>query len=159
MSNVTRKDLYAGLLETMRESASRTLMLHQAVAERFGLNPTDLKCLDLARNEDRLTAGRLAELTGLRTSSVTAVLDRLERRGLVERRRDPADRRKVIVVATGLHLERGTAIFGDLADRVTAILDDYDESALVAYLDIARRLNEAARDITGTVSAAGDVTS
>jgi hypothetical protein len=30
-------------------------MLHQAIAERFGLNSTDLKCLDLARNDRQLT--------------------------------------------------------------------------------------------------------
>ena len=45
-----------------------------------------------------LTAGRLADLTGLTSGGVTNVLDRLERAGLVQRRRDPADRRKVIVV-------------------------------------------------------------
>lgn len=75
----------------MREQASRTLMFHQAVADRAGLGPTEMKALDLARSEDRLTAGRLAEVTGLSTSATTSLLDRLERRGFVERRRDPAD--------------------------------------------------------------------
>jgi DNA-binding MarR family transcriptional regulator len=45
-----------------------------------------------------MTAGRLADLTGLTSGGVTNVLDRLERAGLVQRQRDPADRRKVIAV-------------------------------------------------------------
>ncbi|MEV1200372.1 hypothetical protein [Microbispora rosea] len=38
----------------MRENAGRGLVLHQAIADRFGLGPTDLKCLDLARHEPRM---------------------------------------------------------------------------------------------------------
>lgn len=144
------------LLAVLRESASRSLMLHQTIAGRFGLNPTDIKCLDLARDEPSLTAGRLAELTGMSTSAITAVLDRLERRGFVERRRDPADRRKVIVVATGEHIRRTTEIFARLAEATATILDDYDEEQLAAFVDIGRRLNAAARDFTATLSAEFD---
>ena len=70
----------------------------------------------------RRAAGRLAELTGMSTSAITAVLDRLERRGFVERRRDPADRRKVIVVATGEHIRRTTEIFARLAEATATIV-------------------------------------
>lgn len=152
-SEGVRSQLYEDLFDAMRENASRTLMLHQGVAERFGLNPTDIKCLDLARDEERLTAGRLAELTGLRTSSVTAVLDRLEARGLVERRRDPADRRKVIVAATGAHLAEGAAIFDELAARVRRILDGYDEATLTGFLAVTRELSHGARDFTAELTA------
>lgn len=58
MSRDRRATLIAALTDQMRDSATRAVMLHQAIAERFGLNSTDLKCLDLARNERQLTAGR-----------------------------------------------------------------------------------------------------
>jgi len=45
----------------------------------------------------RLTAGRLAELTGLTTGAPIGVVDRLERAGFVRRERDASDRRRVIV--------------------------------------------------------------
>jgi DNA-binding MarR family transcriptional regulator len=80
-----------------RRLSARTLLFHQAIADRLGLNPTDLKCLDLARAERDITAGRIAELTGLTTAAVTSVIDRLERSGLIRREKDPGDRRKVIV--------------------------------------------------------------
>src|SRR5438309_10315862 len=81
-----------------RELSGVTLMLHSRLAEQLGLSATDHKCLELAmRAEGPLTAGRLAELSGLSTGAVTGVIDRLERAGYVSRARDPNDRRKVLV--------------------------------------------------------------
>jgi DNA-binding MarR family transcriptional regulator len=146
MSGSRRQQLYADLIDAMRDSASRTLMLHQAVAERLGLSSTDIKALDLSRNEPELTAGRLAELTGLRTSSVTALLDRLERRGMIVRRRDTADRRKVIIEATGAHIVPNQPIFEAIESDVRRVLDDYSDDQLAAFLSLYARLNEMARE-------------
>lgn len=152
MSERRRTRQREDLLAVMRENASRAVMLHQTIADRFGLNSTDIKCLDLARDEQQLTAGRLAELTGMSTSAITAVLDRLERRGFVERRRDPADRRKVIVVTTGEHVRRNAEVFARLAAEISGLLDDYDEEQLAAFLAIGRRINEATRTFTATLT-------
>src|SRR5688572_7357764 len=85
----------------MREHSALTVMFHARVAEQMGLSATDEKCLDLAmRAEGPLTAGRIAELSGLSTGAVTGVIDRLERAGYVRRVRDPHDRRKVLVEVT-----------------------------------------------------------
>jgi DNA-binding MarR family transcriptional regulator len=47
--------------------------------------------------EGRMTAGRLAELTGLTTGAITGVIDRMEKAGFVRRERDDSDRRKVFI--------------------------------------------------------------
>src|SRR6201996_5277661 len=109
-----RDELLAQRARVSREGASRALMLHQAVADRFGLGPSDIKCLDLARDEPDLTAGRIAAVTGLSASAAPPVLDRLERAGLIERVRDTADRRKVRVRSTG----RREAALGDVFTEV-----------------------------------------
>ena len=44
-----------------------------------------------------MTAGQLAELSGLTTGAVTGLVDRLEKSGFVKRERDPKDRRKVVI--------------------------------------------------------------
>ena len=44
-----------------------------------------------------MPAGRLAELTGLTTGAVTAIIDRLEEAGYLRRTDDPKDRRRTIV--------------------------------------------------------------
>src|SRR5262249_45506440 len=73
-----------------------SVMFHAGVAEQLGLPAPDNKCLALAaRGGQPMTAGRIAELSGLSTGAVTGVIDRLERAGYVRRVRDPHDRRKV----------------------------------------------------------------
>ncbi|MFJ5309984.1 hypothetical protein [Streptomyces sp. NPDC088350] len=53
-------------------------MFNQAVADRLGLHPTDLQCLNLLTLEaGPVTTGRIAELTGLTTGSATRLVDRL----------------------------------------------------------------------------------
>ena len=136
----SRGALLGAIGEQLRLQSGLALVLHQSVAERYGLNPTDLKCLDIAAREPEVTAGRIAELTAMSTSAVTALLDRLERRGFIERRRDAADRRKVIVVSTGRH-ERGLGeIYAPLAAATGAVLDSYSDTELQLLLGFLQRL-------------------
>lgn len=84
--------------ELGREMSTLAVLRHARIAEQMGLSATDHKALGLAaRAEGPLTAGRIAQLTGLSTGAVTGVIDRLERAGFVRRVRDTEDRRKVLV--------------------------------------------------------------
>lgn len=143
-----RADLIAAIEDAVRDNGARGQLLHQAIAERFGLNPTDMKCVDLARSEPRLTAGRLAEITGMSTSATTAVLDRMEKAGFIERVRDPADRRRVIVVSTGRREQELAAAFSPLKDVMTAVLESYDDDQLALIAQFTQRVNELLRDLT-----------
>ncbi|MDG6104088.1 MarR family transcriptional regulator [Dactylosporangium aurantiacum] len=141
----SRAELLGAIGAQMRLQSSLGLVLHQSVADRFGLNPTDLKCLDLAAREPDLTAGRIAELTAMSTSAVTALLDRLERRGFIERRRDPTDRRRVYVVSTGRHERELATIYAPLATATGAVLDSYSDDELRLLLGFLERLTAASR--------------
>ena len=44
----SRRDLLAAIGDLLRLQSGLALVLHRAVAERFELHPTDLKCLDVA---------------------------------------------------------------------------------------------------------------
>src|SRR5690348_11776952 len=81
-----------------RELSTVMVLFHSRIAEQMGLSGTDHKCLELVlRSAEPITAGRIAQLSGLSTGAVTGVIDRLEQRGFVRRVRDPHDRRKVLV--------------------------------------------------------------
>src|SRR5262245_58816371 len=96
-SGHSRAALEAALELALRETSAQTVLFSQAVADHVGLNATDLEALDLLVRHGAMTAGRLAELTGLTTGAVTGLVDRLERRGYVRREAHPSDRRSVVV--------------------------------------------------------------
>jgi DNA-binding MarR family transcriptional regulator len=134
----------AELDREIRLMGARSVMLSQAVASRLGLSPADLETLDLLSTNGPLTAGRLAELTGLTTGAITGMVDRLEEAGLVRRERDTEDRRRVIV-----HLvpDRGRAIarlYEPLARAMAELNGRYTAEQLALMLDYTRRGNAIA---------------
>jgi DNA-binding MarR family transcriptional regulator len=86
------------LENAMRKASAQGAMFAKAVADRAGISSSDMDCMDFLNLEGRMTAGRLAELTGLTTGAITGVVDRLENAGFVRRERDESDRRKVFIV-------------------------------------------------------------
>jgi DNA-binding MarR family transcriptional regulator len=115
----------------MREQSALTVMFHTKVAEQMGLSATDEKCLDLAMRADGpLTAGRLAELSGLSTGAVTGVIDRLEHAGFVRRVRDPHDRRKVLVEVTSHDLTKFAHLFDAAQQSLVEVLSLFDADEL-----------------------------
>jgi len=94
----TRAALLQELENAMRIVSSQGAMFAKMVADRAGISSADMDCIDFVNVEGRMTAGRLAELTGLTTGAITGVVDRLEKAGFVRRERDENDRRKVFIV-------------------------------------------------------------
>ena len=129
-----------------RELSGVTVMLHSRIAELLGLSATDHKCLDLAmRAEGPLTAGRIAELSGLSTGAVTGVIDRLERAGYVSRVRDPHDRRKVLVQVNKVDEKKFARLFGGLLTRLEETASHYTDDQLAIVEDYLTRTIEGLR--------------
>jgi DNA-binding MarR family transcriptional regulator len=105
-----------------------------AVADRLGLNRTDLRCLDWL-SDGPLSAGRLATATGLSSAATTTLLDRLERRGLVRRVPDPSDRRKVLIEMTDLGRRQTDELYGPLAREGARLLERFSDEQLAAMQD------------------------
>jgi DNA-binding MarR family transcriptional regulator len=95
---VTPRDrLLVALEEACRKVGAQAVLISDLVATRVGINSTDLECLDLLQLAGSTTAGQMSAKSGLTTGATTAMIDRLERAGFVRRRRDPGDRRVVLV--------------------------------------------------------------
>lgn len=123
------------------------------VAGRFGLTGPQLAVLKMLEPVERISLSELSWKIRARNSTVTGIIDRMEREGLVERRRSEADRRVVNIVLT--RKGRGLAADIDVEPvqifrRVLAELGPRDASDLRRILTrLARRVGELADQSNG----------
>ncbi|HSX17660.1 MAG TPA: MarR family transcriptional regulator [Patescibacteria group bacterium] len=100
MKKITKKDLEQQVILTAREYGINTVLYRHAVGAMLGVNVTDMECLGALFFKGLATPTELSLYTGLSSGATTAMLDRLEKSGLIERRPNPKDRRgSVITVA------------------------------------------------------------
>lgn len=129
----------AAALAALRGLAFEVDRLDQRAADRFGVNRTDLRCLELLGAEGAVSPTALAGALGLTTGGVTTVLDRLERAGYARRRPDRHDRRRIVVEATELLAAREGEIFGELMRSTEALLASYSDAELATIRDFLAR--------------------
>ena len=126
-------------------------MLHQTVANRLGLHATDHKYMGMLCAFGPLSAGKMAELTGLTTGAVTGVLKRLERHGYARRVRNPERNINVEAVNVAEFGNRMEDLLGSLGERMRALsstysveeltmIDGFIQSAMAITGDETRRL-------------------
>jgi DNA-binding MarR family transcriptional regulator len=117
-------------------------------ADRNGLHPTDVRALihllDAGRAGVRATPGWLGAQLGLNSASTTALIDRLERMGLVQRERDARDRRRVLLAVQDEAVTLGWSFFGPLIQEMVAAMRSFDEKELATV----RRFLLAMHDVT-----------
>jgi DNA-binding MarR family transcriptional regulator len=92
--------------------ASRRRFL--AVASEFELSPPQVRALGVLEPDRPVPMSELAEALHCDNSNVTGIVDRLEDRGLVERRSATHDRRVKMLAVT----ERGAEVRERLAERL-----------------------------------------
>ena len=137
---IDRAATEAALDLALRETSAQTVLFSQAVADRVGMNPTDLETLDILARHGSMTAGRLAELTGLTTGAITGLVDRLERRGYACREPNPRDRRSVIIRPLIENAERDFApSYAGMSQAMAGLLSRYSDEELAVIADFMTR--------------------
>jgi DNA-binding MarR family transcriptional regulator len=117
--------LIAEILAVLRAIDADIERVDELAAARLGINATDFRCLDILGRGAPITAGQLASEAGLTTGAVTALVDRLERSGYVERRNDPRDRRRVLIAPTKRAMDRVWPLFAGIVASSTAVLESF----------------------------------
>ena len=79
----------------------RSIDIHsRTLVKYYGLTGPQLVVLQELSKHDEITPGHLAEAVSLSQATVTGILERLNKRDLIARRRSESDRRKVLVSIT-----------------------------------------------------------
>jgi DNA-binding MarR family transcriptional regulator len=123
------------------------------VAKKLKLSRTDMRCLELVGRLGPMTAGHLAEESGLTTGAVTFILDRLEEAGMVTRRRDTEDRRRVWVEIVPEAQQRLLGLQQPVTEEMRQVAQRFKADELAIVRDFMRQAKEVfQRQVTGTVT-------
>ncbi len=142
---------WRGEPETHRLRALQTAMAEAelAMGRRMGMRASDLSAMGhLTFAAGPLGPSDLSARLGLTPPAVTELVDRLERAGHVDRRRDTTDRRRVNLVPTPTALAEVRSELAPLMTAVDEILQGYDgadravvgrflDDMVTAYADFA----------------------
>ena len=140
--------LNRAIKESLRDLGAQLSLLNHSVGTRLDLKAADLECLDLITRYGPLSPSALARRAGLHPATLTGILDRLERGGWIDRGRDPADRRGVVVQAArgrGAEILRLYLVDSGMNTAIDQICAAYDDKDLQLLADFLHRTADAAR--------------
>jgi MarR family transcriptional regulator, organic hydroperoxide resistance regulator len=128
------------MVAALEGTIHRLLNRLAAELEDLDLSQAEINALAQLEQGTLRTVAELQAATGQRASTLTGVLDRLERRGLVERRLNPRDRRSFTVGLT----RRGILV----AKRIRGTFDDLEKRVLGA---VSQRSAKGFFDVLGEI--------
>ena len=152
----SRAELMQAIVSSFQAVSGLSVVLSQLIADKVDLAPSDLECMGFLQDQGPMTAGRLAELTGLTTGAVTRMIDRLERRKYVRRRSDPEDRRRVVVELVASRAREFDRFYGPMAKGTIDFLARYTDAELGLIAGLLDHMLEWGRLQTARIEALPD---
>jgi DNA-binding MarR family transcriptional regulator len=143
MSSPDRALLHETVIRCLRQFIAGSILYNQQVADRVGLRLSDMQCINVLELMGPSTPGELARLTGLTTGGVTVMLDRLARGGYLKREPNPSDRRSVLVHLNPTKVKKMEAFYGEINQRMAALLDETPERELRSVVKLLSKMNES----------------
>ena len=139
-----RAEVVDELIRTAPRAVADTVLFQQAVADRLGLNLTDVKCMAPLAGGGHSTIREIAEQLGLTHGAVTRTVDRLEAAGYVRRDPDPTDGRKIFIVGVPERMREVSGLYEGMAQAWRQLL----AGCTTAELEFLRELLRQMREIT-----------
>jgi DNA-binding MarR family transcriptional regulator len=147
-------------LVALRRILRATEMNSRLLARESDLTTSQLIVLQIVAREGKVTPSTVAQATSLTQATVTALVDKLERRGLVSRRRDTEDRRRIWLEPTATGRSTLAAAPDLLQERFRdrfQHLDDWEQAMLIAALERVSALLGAEAIDASPVLDVGDI--
>ncbi|GMV32518.1 MarR family transcriptional regulator [Chloroflexi bacterium CFX5] len=139
MTNSKKADLKKRALAAVRDYGVNLTLFRNAVSEWAGINASDMEALRLLFLKGVATPSELARHTGLTSGATTAMLDRLEKAELIERRPNPNDRRGFLIAPAKESAEKAASWFESARRAQDELISSYSESELEIISDVFER--------------------
>jgi len=156
-ARTTRRDTLKSLLDELTSWGPRERAGAFKHWLRGSLSLVHLHVLTVLQVRGPLSMSKLADELDVSVASLTGIIDRMEARGLVERRREPDDRRVILVHRT----DAGDAVFDEMAaerrKHLEVLLDRMSDKELESFLVGLRALRRV-RDEASAEAPEGDAT-
>ena len=152
-STPSREELLGDVLNEMNQISFRDF---QGALKRWhegALSLVHLNLLMLLRARGPLTMTHLAELLDVSVASATGIVDRMEKKGVIERTRSEEDRRVVEVSVTDVGEEVFSAMQAERQIRITQLLSEIRDDDLAALLQGLRAFRDARERLLSKVPA------
>ncbi len=110
--------------------------------EEQGMTPQRLRLMGLLMDNGSMTMGALSDELGVSATNVTALVDALEKDGMVERKPHPTDRRAIMIQMTAKaekKLAEGCAVFKDRVAELFSSFNKTEQGQFVQYLSRMRQ--------------------
>lgn len=130
MAETAKAELKRRVILGAREYGISNVLFRHLVGQRLGLNVTDMECLALLFHKSLASPSELARHTGLSSGATTAMLDRLERSGLIQRRPNPDDRRGTLIVLNRAGTEKVGPWFASVRKAQEQLVSSYSDKEL-----------------------------
>lgn len=151
-------DRGARVMEAMRSYRAAEMAMRRRTQASMAMGENELLVLRFltraAASDREVTPIDLARHLAVSTASITALLDRLERSGHLERRPHPSDRRKVLVSTTGRADDEMRDTLSAMHARMMQATRGMSESETAVVTSFLRRMRCAVADVCGAAGAA-----
>lgn len=135
MTSENSSDLKKRVVIASRENGISYTLFRNIIGKKLGLHTTDFEGLDLIFFRGVTTPSELSKYTGLSSGSTTAMIDRLEKSGLVTRQSNPDDRRGTLVVLDKIAALKVRPLFTSARVAQNKLLDSYSVQELAVLAD------------------------
>lgn len=144
------KNSLRALTIILRASSSITKMVKQDM-DSYGVNPTEFMVLELLYSRGAQAIQVIGKKVLLASSSITYVIDQLEKKDFVQRKQNPKDRRVSLVSLTASGKELMDEIFPQHSKVIQSLFDDLRTEELVKLSDDIKAIGYKAEKLNEKV--------
>ena len=142
MTRSTKRELKQRALAAVAEYGVNLTRFQNKMAERQGVNVSDMACLRLLFLRGTATPSELSRHTGLTSGATTAMLDRLEKAGLVTRRPNPDDRRGTLIAPAPAGAVKVASWFESARQALDQLISSYPQQELEVISEVFERITK-----------------